>query len=123
MTAYIYSYTFKYFYSGLPVIFRSASGKPSGFLPGRGLFSYLLTGLLTDLLTEGIFTADAAADGTANGVGLALCTEVHNSLNLLNLAPGPKRIPSRALAVGGQWGAGARLGPVLTGTRTVEPCF
>jgi len=57
MTADIYSYTFKYFYSGLPVSFR----KPSGFLPGRGLFSYLLTGLLTDLLTEGTFTADAAA--------------------------------------------------------------
>jgi hypothetical protein len=119
MTADIYSYTFKYFYSGLPVRFRKASG----LLPGRGLLSYLLTGLLTDLLTEGTFTADAAAYGTADGVGLALRTEVHNSLNLLNLAPGPKRVPSRAPAVGGQWGAGARLGPVLTGTRTVEPCF
>ena len=57
MTADIYSYTFKYFYSGLPVRFRKASG----FLPGRRLLSYLLTGLLTDLLTEGTFTADAAA--------------------------------------------------------------
>jgi len=81
--------------------------------------SYLLTGLLT----EGTFTADAAAYGTADGVGLALCTEVHNSLNLLNLAQGPKGVPSRVPAVGGQWGAGARLGPVLTGTRTVKPCF
>ena len=119
MAADIYSYTFKYFYSGLSVRFRKASG----LLPGRGLLSYLLTGLLTDLLTEGTFTADAAAYGTADGVGLALCTEVHNSLNLLNLAPGPKRVPSRAPAVGRQWGARARLGPVLTGTRTVEPCF
>ena len=71
----------------------------------------------------GIFTADAVADGTADGVGLVLCKEVHNSLNLLNLAPGPKRVPSWALAVGGQWGAGARLGPGLTGTCTVELCF
>ena len=85
--------------------------------------SYLLTGLLMDLLTKGIFTADAAAYRTADGVGLALRIEVHNSLNLLNLAWGPKRVPSRALAVGGQWGAGAQLCPVLTGTRTVEPCF
>ena len=59
MTADIYSYTLNYFYSGLPVRFRKASG----FLPGRGLFSYLLTGLLTDLLTEGTFTADMAAYG------------------------------------------------------------
>ena len=75
MTADIYSYTFNNSYSGLPVGFR----KPSGFLPGRGLFSYLLTGLLTDLLTEGTFTADAAAYETADGVGLALHTELHNS--------------------------------------------
>ena len=57
MTAVFYSYTFIFFYSGLPVSFRKASG----LLPGRGLFSYLLTGLLTDLLTEETFTADAAA--------------------------------------------------------------
>ena len=67
MTADIYSYTFNYFYSGLPVRFRKASG----FLPGRGLFSYLLTGLLTDLLTEETFTADAAAYRTVDGVGLS----------------------------------------------------
>ena len=67
MTADIYSYTFKYFYSGLPVRFRKASG----FLPGRGLLSYLLTGLLTDLLTEETFTADAAAYRTVDGVGLS----------------------------------------------------
>ena len=44
---------------------------PSGFLPetfripsaGRGLFTYLLTGLLTDLLTEREFTAYGAAYG------------------------------------------------------------
>ena len=75
MTADIYSYTLKYLYLGHPVSFR----KPSGFLPGRGLFSYLLTGLLTDLLTEGTFTAYAAANRTADGVGLALHTELHNS--------------------------------------------
>ena len=57
MTAYIYSYIWIFFIRA----FRSAFRKPSGFLPGRGLFSYLLTGLLTDLLTEGTFIADAAA--------------------------------------------------------------
>ena len=67
MTADIYSYTFIFFDSGLPVNFRKASG----LLPGRGLFSYLLTGLLTDLLTEETFTADAAAYRTVDGVGLS----------------------------------------------------
>ena len=60
-------FTLTYFFSGLPVSFRKASG----LLPGRGLFSYLLTGLLTDLLTEETFTADAAAYRTVDGVGLS----------------------------------------------------
>ena len=75
MTADIYSYILIFFIRA----FRSAFRRPSGFLPGRGLLSYLLTGLLTDLLTEGTFTAYAAANRTADGVGLALHTEVHNS--------------------------------------------
>ena len=119
MTADIYSYTFNYFSSGLPVSFRKASG----LLPGRGLFSYLLTGLLTDLLTEGTFTAYAAANRTADGVGLALCTELHNSLNLLNLASGRRGSQAGRPQWTGMGRAGARLGPVLTGTCTVEPCF
>ena len=55
--AVIYSYHLVLLYSALPVFFR----KPSGFFPGRGLFTYLLTGLLTDLLTERDFTAYGAA--------------------------------------------------------------
>ena len=63
----MFTLTLLFFYSGLPVSFRKASG----LLPGRGLFSYLLTGLLTDLLTEETFTADAAAYRTVDGVGLS----------------------------------------------------
>ena len=66
MTAYIYSYILKSVYSALP------DGLPETFriLPGRGLFSYLLTGLPTGLLTEGNFTTYRATYGPTYGIVL-----------------------------------------------------
>jgi hypothetical protein len=50
--------------------FRTVFRKPSRFLLGRGLLTYLLTGLLTDLLTQRDFAAYGAATGTAYSVVL-----------------------------------------------------